>query len=1068
MPLISIIIPVYDVSKYLKRCLDSVVNQTLKNIEIILINDHSPDHADDIICQEYASADSRIKYIKLDENTGLGSVRNIGIDKANGLYQWHIDSDDFIDIYACEFLYGTATKNDIDILTFAACNFTLSDDDKISYYDEYFSRQKGVCNKILSGVDFLREARSKGVFYSAMWLNLIKSSFIKKLSEKIKFRSNCAYQDTDYTPIMFSEAKSVLCMQYTPYYRLIRNTSITGSEVTKEKLIDLFSVTESLIKYMEKHNIRMPHPLAEFTCKDYDYFKKKYVKEFIAYLNSLQPIIDSLDTKVGRLKGNKNLVLFGGNNTPQYRYLHDLSVMVKTFLRPDMLRRFLDSLGKYQEYHKVVFRNVLIGDDSSLPLAKENESAILEIKEKYPHLNIFYQRFEFNIGCSEGRNRLIDSIESKYFLYCDDDYFFEIECNIDNCLAIIEKEQVDILGGWCNNFDLNNDSTPLCFSGYFFENPDKIICNIHTDSFPEFKYYDYLTNFYIGNTVRIKQLKWDSQLKTEEHPDFFYRAFKQGYRMAFTNKLFIGHHHPKNNNYDKFRNVEKDGSTFLYLRVKKAEVKEWIANYYGKNSFRQWRVNEDTRSNNTLRIHLKRPIYNQRISVKRLSPKYSNFFFGYFDIISSSNEKYLALRIANINELPKQGDSADVCLIDENQQVVLLDKTTAWCFQQGNFLQFNPTNQNQVIYNIFVEADGEYKSVVLDLKTKEKRINPLPISNVSPNGDFALSINFSRLYDYRPGYGYCNMPDPFENEIHPKEDGVFQMDIETGEIKLLISYYYLWELFAKGTKRENDKIIVNHINYNTDGSKFIMLLRWFSESAPWPTLTLIADEDGRNIKKVFGFGSHYHWKDERNLIISGFDAVEKGNMGAMTLYELNVDSGMSKPIDPDFFIGDGHCSYSPDRNFVLYDSYASKTFPYRKLLFYDLKKKKGINLGYFSADPALYNNIADCRCDLHPRWTPDGQHISFDSIHEGYRGIYQINVSDIILEMGKDIEELSVLDIKKLLRSENKNDSLIHEDKWYRFGKYPRKRKIWVIGKVISKKLHCYPYLKRIVDYSRK
>lgn len=89
---ISIIIPIYNVEKYLKRCIDSIVNQTYKNTEIILVNDGSPDNCGEI-CDEYAKIDSRIKVIH-KENGGLSSARNAGIDISSGEYIMFVDSDD--------------------------------------------------------------------------------------------------------------------------------------------------------------------------------------------------------------------------------------------------------------------------------------------------------------------------------------------------------------------------------------------------------------------------------------------------------------------------------------------------------------------------------------------------------------------------------------------------------------------------------------------------------------------------------------------------------------------------------------------------------------------------------------------------------------------------------------------------------------------------------------------------------------------------------------------------------------------------------------------------------------
>ena len=114
-PKISVIIPVYNTEKYLRQCLDSVVNQTLKDIEIICINDGSTDNSLQIL-NEYASSDNRIKLINLIANKGVSFARNFGIRLSKGRYIGFVDSDDWIDLSFYENLYLTTKKQDSDII----------------------------------------------------------------------------------------------------------------------------------------------------------------------------------------------------------------------------------------------------------------------------------------------------------------------------------------------------------------------------------------------------------------------------------------------------------------------------------------------------------------------------------------------------------------------------------------------------------------------------------------------------------------------------------------------------------------------------------------------------------------------------------------------------------------------------------------------------------------------------------------------------------------------------------------------------------------------------------------
>ena len=116
MPKVSVIIPVYNVEKYLVECLNSVTNQTLKDIEIICVNDGSTDNSADIL-DNYAQKDSRIIVIH-KENEGVSVARNLGIDKSTGEYLMFVDSDDILTLTACQKAYDTVTKDNSDMLIY--------------------------------------------------------------------------------------------------------------------------------------------------------------------------------------------------------------------------------------------------------------------------------------------------------------------------------------------------------------------------------------------------------------------------------------------------------------------------------------------------------------------------------------------------------------------------------------------------------------------------------------------------------------------------------------------------------------------------------------------------------------------------------------------------------------------------------------------------------------------------------------------------------------------------------------------------------------------------------------
>ncbi len=123
-PLISVIVPVYNVEKYLDRCVESIVNQTYQNLEIILVDDGSPDNCP-AMCDEWAKKDSRIVVIH-KENGGLSDARNAGLDVFNGQWVLFFDSDDTVDLQIIKLLYQAVTKNDVKL---AVCGMNVCYDD---------------------------------------------------------------------------------------------------------------------------------------------------------------------------------------------------------------------------------------------------------------------------------------------------------------------------------------------------------------------------------------------------------------------------------------------------------------------------------------------------------------------------------------------------------------------------------------------------------------------------------------------------------------------------------------------------------------------------------------------------------------------------------------------------------------------------------------------------------------------------------------------------------------------------------------------------------------------------
>ena len=151
--IISLIIPVYNVENYLRQCLDSIINQTLKEIEIICINDGSTDSSKQIL-EEYALKDERIKIIN-QKNKGAGAARNSGIDAATGEYIGFVDSDDWVNLDAFEKLYNKITRENVDIV-FSRYNYVF-EDGRIQHSPNHFGEVNEIkINSIDENLELLK------------------------------------------------------------------------------------------------------------------------------------------------------------------------------------------------------------------------------------------------------------------------------------------------------------------------------------------------------------------------------------------------------------------------------------------------------------------------------------------------------------------------------------------------------------------------------------------------------------------------------------------------------------------------------------------------------------------------------------------------------------------------------------------------------------------------------------------------------------------------------------------------------------------------------------------------
>lgn len=214
-PLVSVIVPIYNTERYIRRCLDSIRAQTFQSFEVIMIDDGTPDSSADI-AEEY-TADSRFKLIR-QENSGVGNVRNRGIDMARGEYIAFVDSDDAIVPEHLEKLYGAAAEADADIV---CCSYSCCDEECGHLRTSKVTKRRGVYTSEQLIGNILRDISIRRYLWSKLWRKTLFTS-------KGIFFPCITFEDACVIPILFYNAGKIAVITDRTYIYTCRNSSITG------------------------------------------------------------------------------------------------------------------------------------------------------------------------------------------------------------------------------------------------------------------------------------------------------------------------------------------------------------------------------------------------------------------------------------------------------------------------------------------------------------------------------------------------------------------------------------------------------------------------------------------------------------------------------------------------------------------------------------------------------------------------------------------------------------------------------------------------------------------------
>lgn len=362
----------------------------------------------------------------------------------------------------------------------------------------------------------------------------------------------------------------------------------------------------------------------------------------------------------------------------------------------------------------------------------------------------------------------------------------------------------------------------------------------------------------------------------------------------------------------------------------------------------------------------------------------AELFFGYYDKSPWSPD----MKQVVFHRL-KDNSQVHIVVYDrEKQESQVVGVSSTWSLQQGCMTQWMPIiQQKKLIFNDLVE--GKLASRIIDVDRNNETVIPWPIQTLHPEGKEALTLNYKRLDRLRPEYGYPVPVNNFSGDSPLGKDGIWHVNLDSGQGELVLS---LSQLIANQSRPEmaDSEHKVNHIMYSPQGTRFVFMHRWLSSQGKFSRL-YVANFDGSNLRLLMGdrMVSHYSWRDEENLLVWG-RTQEAGDR----YYLLNILSGQWQIIGEGILdvYGDGHPSFSPDRRWIVTDTYPDRARQQR-LLIYQVETGQLIEVGRF-LEPWQFKGPS--RCDLHPRWSPDGKMISIDSSHEGKRMTYILDVSLIV------------------------------------------------------------------------
>lgn len=305
---LSIIVPVYGVEKYIDKCLNSLVKQSLKEIEIIVVNDGTKDNSQKIIDKYVKKYPDKIKsYIK--ENGGQGSARNYGLEKANGEYIGYVDSDDFVEKDMYKKLYNKAKENNYDIVVCG--NYNVSEDYQNKNIDTFINNYNTDLENIFFGK-------------MAVWNKIYKRDILIK--NKLEFKEKVWYEDLAFTLKAIMNSNTFAFIDEPLYDYLIREGSTMNNSNVKRNL-EILEAFNDILSYIQHNKKEEYFSKIEFLAIDHIYISAivrvlKAEADDKVKRETINKLIDYMNKKFPNYKNNKYINTLSKNRKIIYKLIN--------------------------------------------------------------------------------------------------------------------------------------------------------------------------------------------------------------------------------------------------------------------------------------------------------------------------------------------------------------------------------------------------------------------------------------------------------------------------------------------------------------------------------------------------------------------------------------------------------------------------------------------------------------------------------------------------------------------------------------------------------------------------